>query len=168
MRKLTLVGIAVLFFLSLSFVSADAAEKMAYVDLSKVFDEYAKTKDYEKVLDKKQKDYESERENRLNEIKKYEDKLKLLSDKEREAKKDEYESKIKDFQDFVRKEETALRQEGFEKEKELLKDIEDAVRQYSEKEGYTMVFNDRVLIYQSQNLDITDKITDILKQTYKK
>ncbi|MBU2258780.1 MAG: OmpH family outer membrane protein, partial [Candidatus Omnitrophica bacterium] len=40
-------------------------------------------------------------------------------------------------------------------------------KQYSEKEGYTLVFNDRVLIYQSKNLDITDEVIKILNKDKK-
>ena len=46
--------------------------------------------------------------------------------------------------------------------KEILTDIEASVKKYAEKEGYTMVFNDRVLIYQNKSLDITDEVIKIL------
>jgi Skp family chaperone for outer membrane proteins len=46
--------------------------------------------------------------------------------------------------------------------KEILKDIEEAVKKYSEKEGFTLVFNDRVLVYQTKSMDITDQIVAIL------
>jgi len=39
---------------------------------------------------------------------------------------------------------------------------------YSEKEGYTMVFNDRVLVYQTKSMDISDKIIAALNKVYKK
>jgi Skp family chaperone for outer membrane proteins len=52
--------------------------------------------------------------------------------------------------------------------KEIFKDIEEAVKQYAEKEGYTLVFNDRVFVYQTKNMDITDKALDILNKGYKK
>lgn len=52
--------------------------------------------------------------------------------------------------------------------KEILKDIEEAVKKYSEKEGFTLVFNDRVLVYQDKTLDITDKILEILNKQDKK
>ena len=46
--------------------------------------------------------------------------------------------------------------------KEILKDIEEAVKKYAEKEGYTMVFNDRVLVYQNKTMDITNQVIAIL------
>ena len=55
-----------------------------------------------------------------------------------------------------------MRKEQDERMKEILKDIEQAVKQYSEKEGYTLVFNDRVLVYQTKSMDITTQIIAIL------
>jgi outer membrane protein len=92
----------------------------------------------------------------------------MLSDKEKEAKKSDLESKYKTLQELDRTKQTDLRKEQEEKMKEIFKDIDDAVKKYAEKEGFTLVFNDRVLLYQAKNLDITDKIIDILNKGYKK
>ena len=145
-----------------------AAEKFAYVDLSRIFSEYEKTKDYDKVLTYKEGVYSKDREKKVNEIKQFQDKMNLLSDKEKETKKDDLESKIKTLQDYDRQKQTDLRKEQDEKMKEILKDIEDTVKQYAEKEGYTMVFNDRVLVYQNKTMDITDQIVALLNKGYKK
>jgi Skp family chaperone for outer membrane proteins len=52
--------------------------------------------------------------------------------------------------------------------KEILKDIEEAVKIIAIQEGYTMVFNDRVLVYQTKSMDITDKVVAALNKNYKK
>lgn len=52
--------------------------------------------------------------------------------------------------------------------KEIFKDIEEATKQYAQKEGYSLVFNDRVFVYQDKNMEITDKVLDILNKGYKK
>jgi len=147
--------------------AAQAAEKFGYVDLTKVFGEYNKTKDYDKGLGDKQSAYESEREKMVNDVKQAEDKMKLLSDKEKEAKKGDLDSKINTLREFDRTKQTDLRKEQDEKMKELLKDINEVVKQYAEKEGYSMVFNDRVLVYQDKTMDITDKIIAILNKDSK-
>jgi len=147
---------------------AQAAEKIGYVDLSRIFGEYNKTKDYDKVLGDKETGYGSERDKKVDEVKKLQERLNLLSDKEKEKKKTELETKVKDLQEFDKQKTTDLRKEQDDKMKEILKDIEGAVKTYAEKEGYTMVFNDRVLIYQSKSLDITDKVVEILNKSYKK
>jgi outer membrane protein len=141
---------------------ANAAEKLAYVDLTKIFSEYTKTKEYDKSLGDKQTAYETERDKVVSDIKAFQDKLNLLSDKEKDAKKNDLENKIKNLQEFDRQKQGDLRKEQDDKMKELLKDINDAIKQYAEKEGYTLVFNDRVLVYQDKSMDITSKIIEIV------
>jgi outer membrane protein len=168
MRRIALWFLAFV-FVSFVFVGmAGAAEKFGYVDLSRIFSEYGKTKEYDKALSEKETAYNSEREKKVNEVKQLQDKMNLLSDKEKETKKTELAGKIKSLQDLDRDKQTDLRKEQDEKMKEILKDIEDAVKVYAEKEGYTMVFNDRVLVYQEKNLEITDKVIDILNKGSKK
>ena len=168
MRKVILVSMA-LFMCTLFLVGGvSAAEKFAYVDLSRLFSEYGKTKEYDKALNEKQNVYRADIDKKTNEVKQFQDKLNLLSDKEKEAKKAEFETKVKALQDFERQKLTDLRKEQDEKMKEIFKDIEEAVKQYAQKEGYTLVFNDKVFVYQSKNMDITDKVMDILNKGYKK
>lgn len=168
MKRTAFVVMGVILGLGFLTNSAIAADKFGYVDLSRSFSEYTKTKDYDKSLETKQTSLESERDKLVNDIKKFEEKTKLLSDKEKESKQGEFETKIKGLQDFDRQKTSDLRKEQDEKMKEILKDIEDTVKEYSEKEGFTMVFNDRVLVYQAKNMDITDKIIEMLNKNYKK
>jgi outer membrane protein len=168
MKKLAVVLITVFFCLAISVGSAISAEKLAYVDLSRIFSEYGKTKDYDKVLGDKEAVYTKERDTKVNEIKQLQDKMNLLSDKEKEAKKGELETKLKAVQEYDRQQQTDLRKEQDEKMKEILKDIEVAVQEIAQKEGYDLVFNDRVLVYQSKALNITDKVMEILNKNYKK
>jgi outer membrane protein len=166
-RGLNLVIAALFIWTALSFpLPSYAAEKLGYVDLSRLFDEYGKTKDYDKVLEEKQKLYESERDAKVKEIKGLQDKYNLLSEKEKEKQRDSLEKKVQSYQQSDQQKQTDLRKERDEKIKEILKDIEEAIRQYAEKENYTFVFNDRVLVYQDKSLDITDKISDILAKSY--
>ncbi len=168
MRRLALVVLGILFGLSVLVGAAVAAEKFAYVDLSRIFSEYGKTKDYDKVLSDKESAYTAEREKKVNDVKQFQDKLNLLSDKEKEAKKPEFETKIKSLQEFDRQKQTDLRKDQDEKMKEVLKDIEEAVKQCATKEGYSLVFNDRVFVYQDKSMDITNKVMVILNSDYKK
>jgi outer membrane protein len=167
MKKICVMAMVFLFAMMFA-VQAKAADKIAYVDLSRIFSEYGKTKDYDKTLGDKEDAYTKEREKKVNEIKELQDKTNLLSDKEKEAKKSEIEDKVKKFQEFDRQKQADLRKEQDEKMKELLKDIEEAVKQHAQKEGYSLVLNDRILVYQDKSLDISDKIIEILNKGYKK
>lgn len=169
MGKVIRIFVGVAFALSiLGGGVAWAADKFAYVNLSQIFSEYSKTKTYDKTLGDKESTYTAERDKKVNEVKQFQDKLNLLSDKEKEAKKSEMESKLKTLQEFDRQKQTDLRKDQDEKIKEILKDIEETIKVYSEKEGYTMVFNDRVLVYQTKSMDITDQIIALLNKGSKK
>jgi len=166
MRKAGIVlwGIVAIFSLVLFVGSAQAADKLGYIDLSRTFSEYNKTKGYDKALSDKEKTYTEERDKKVADLKAFQDKLSLLNDKEKDAKKNELQTKVKSFQDYDRQKQADLRKEQEDKMKELLGDIQEAVKKYSEKEGYTIVFNDRVLVYQSKSMDITNQIIEILNK----
>ena len=168
MRKTGIFFWAMILGLALSAGVASAADKFAYVDLTKIFNEYTKAKDYDKVLETKQTAYKSELDKMVADVKAFQDKLNLLNEKDREAKKSEMDTKYKNLQEFERQKLGDLRKEQDGIMKELLKDINDAIKQYAEKEGYTMVFIDRVLAYQDKNLDISDKIIAIINKGAKK
>lgn len=156
------------FVLTLFFCAgiACAQEKLAYVDLGRLFDEYAKTKEYDKILADQEKAFEKERENKVNEVKKLQDSLNLLSDKEREGKKGDLENKIKELQEFDRSKTQDLRKERDERVQEIFKDIKGAIDEYAASSGYVLIFDSRALVFEAKNLDITDKVLGILVKKY--
>lgn len=168
MGKFKIVVLGVVASMFLFSGAALAADKFAYVDLSRTFAEYGKTKDYDKVLGEKESVYTAERKKRVDDVKQIQSKFNLLSEKEKELKKGEMEGKLKSLQDFDRQKQTDLRKEQDEKMKEILKDIEEAVKKVAETDGYTLVFNDRVLVYQTKSLDVTDKVIAIVNKGYVK
>ncbi len=157
-----LAGLVISLFIGSA--AAQAADKFAFIDLSRTFSEYNKTKDYDKVLSDKEKAYTTDRDKKINELKSLQDKMNLLNDKEKEAKRSELQNKLKSVQEYDRQKQADLRKEQEDRMKEILKDIEEAVKKYSEKEGYTLVFNDRVLVYQTKSMDITNDIVAILNK----
>lgn len=168
MRKLLFASMCLFLCLIFFTTSLFAAEKLGYVDLGRLFNEYAKTKDYDKTLSDRQGAYDSERDKKVNEIKQFQDKMNLLSDKEKETKKTELETKVKALQDFDREKQTDIRKEFNERKTELIKDIDNTIKQYAEKEGYTLIFTETGVAYNAENLDITDKILEKLNKGYKK
>ena len=167
--KKGLMAISIMAFgiLSLSSVYA-AGEKFGSVDVGKLFDQYEKTKEYSKSLEDKASSYEKERDVKLSEIKQMQDKLNLLSDAEKEKKQKEIDDLIKSAREFAMNRETDLKKEGDDRLKEVAKDIEDAVSEYAKKEGYTMVFNERVFVYSNKANDITSKVFELLQARNKK
>ena len=162
MKRFTGIVLGGLLGLFLFSGAAFAADKFAYVDLSKAFGEYSKTKDYDKTLTEKEKAYTTERDKKANDLKQLRDKISLLTDKEKEAKAADFQAKVKSFQEFASQKEGDLRKEQDERMREIMKDIQEAVKNISGKEGYTLVFNDRVLVYEDKSYDITDKVIAVL------
>lgn len=164
MKKLLIVFCGILLAVFVLTGTAQAAEKFAYINLSRAFSEYSKTKDFDKILTDKENSYTTERDKKISELNALKDKFNLLSDKEKDAKKSELENKAKAIKDFMTEKEADLHKEQEDKMREVLKDIEATVKTYAEKEGYTLVFNDRVLVYQTKSMDITDQIVALLNK----
>lgn len=169
MKRIVTFSLILFFCIGIAFSKpVQAAEKLGSVDITKLFDEYQKTKEFSKALDTKVSAYEKERDGKLSDIKQMQDKINLLTDKEKEKKQKELEDKAKSIREFAVSKESELRKERDDKLKEISKDIEDAIQQYSKKESYTMVFNDKVFAYYAKTNDITDKVLEILQANYKK
>ena len=132
--------------------------KMAYVDLAKIFDEYKKTKDSEKVLEEKGKAKEAERAKMVDEVKKLKDEQSLLSEKGKGEKQGAIDIKIKALQDYDSKTRNELVKDRNDMLGGIMKDIEKIVTDYAKASGYDIVFNSRMLLYGSEQYDITGEI----------
>ncbi len=141
---------------------AMAKDKLGYVDLSRLFDEYYKTQDYDAALESQHKNFEAERNGKIDAIREAQGKLGLLN----EDKKAELEVKIEkmkaDLLEFDRQKKADLTKERNEKIREILLEIENEVSSYAEKEGFSMILNDRVLVYGNSGIDLTERILEKL------
>ena len=143
---------------------AYAEDKLTYVDLAKVFDEYKKTKGYDKVLEQKQTEYEKKRANMIEQVKKLQQKLSLLSEEERESRKGELEAKITQLQEFDRDTTQDLRKQRDDKAQEIFKDIKEAINSYAKKQSLDLIFDQRALVFYDNKLNITEDILKILNK----
>lgn len=159
--------VAAFFLLTVICGSAQAAEKLGYVSIEKVGDAYLKAKDYMKVLEDKEATYSGEIDKKRNEVKQFQDKMNMLSEKEKEAKSGELETKIKALQELAKQKQSDLRKEQLDKTIELSKDIKEAITKLAEKEGFTIIFDAAALAYQPKGMDVTDQVIDILNKGYK-
>lgn len=169
MEKLARILVCVVFMLGV-FLLQDvfAAEKIVYVDLGLVFDGYEKTKDFDVKLEDTQKTEQERIDSKVDQIKELQDKLPLLSEEEKENKEGEIDSLTRDLQEFQRSAEMDLRRQRDEKLREILKDIQDTIKEVAKDKKYTFVLNERVLLYGDDNLDISDDILKKLNDSYKK
>ncbi len=147
---------------------AAGSYKIGYVDLSKTFDEYDRTKESDKVLEKKGAEKQTLRDKMVEEIKKLKDEVEMLSAKTKEDKQKNIDDKIQKLQDFDREVNTGLKKERDEMVKDILKDIDKVVSEYGKSEGYSIILNDRTLLYGDSQLNLTDPIIKFLNERYKK
>ena len=145
-----------------------AGEKIGYVDLARVFDEYVKTKTFDKTLEAKGAAKQGERDKMVNEIKKLRDEAELLGAKAKDEKQAAIDDKIKTLQDFDRNTRDALRKERDGMVRDILKEIEGVIQDFGKSQGYSFIFNDRVLVYKSEGADLTVQIIKVLNDSYAK
>jgi outer membrane protein len=159
------VAVISLFLYGNSFAE-ERSGKVASVNLSQLFDEYQKTKDYDKKLEAEQKVKEADRTKKIDEIKDLQQKLAVANDKDKDRLQAQVDEKMKVLQEFDRQAQTDLRKQRDDLLKEILKEIEKVISDYAQKEGYAVVFNDRVLLYSNPQLDITEPLIKILNEKY--
>jgi outer membrane protein len=158
------VSLGILFLLALTPRISNAAEqvKLGYLDLDRVVQAVAKqTPEYEQ-LSKELEKRQAEIERRRTEIDQLEEELKANRVIWSEERGREQEKVIRDKVDDLKVySEGAQRYRDVEENKllrRLLPDIAKTVRRVGERDGYSMIFERRILLYGSPNFDLTDTV----------
>ena len=161
--------LTVIFVISFYLVLPSAwakLDKVGYVDVTKVFDGYEKTKENDVKLQEAGKKKEEERDALVHEVRRLKDEQALLAESAREKKQEEVDAKIHELQEFDDAARRELGEERNKKVKEIFKDIDETVQRFGEKKGYDLILNDRVLLYRSSALDVTASVLDELNHSY--
>jgi len=162
MKKILVILVMLSFGLSLLGSVYAQEQKFAYVDILKVFNEYQKTEKYDKKLQEDKASKTKDREKSVQEIKKLQEKLSIVSKEEKEKTQKDLEDKIKSLQQFENQATMELSKEYNNMMEEILKEINKAIKDYAEKNNISFVFKDAAMAYINPSLDITDKIIKIL------
>ena len=141
--------------------------KVAYVNVGKLFDGYERTKASEAALEKKGKQIEAEFEGRVNELKKLREGLELLNDKAREAKARDIDAKTDELKRFRANSAQDLRGERDEIAQQILKEIQGVVTDYGKTNGFSMILDERMMLYGQPAYDATDAVLTLLNSRYK-
>ncbi len=170
MKKLFVVALSLFTLATVSAPAVFAADagKIGYVDLARVFDEYQKTKSFDKSLETKGTSKQQERDRLVNEVKKLRDEAELLGAKAKDDKQVQIDEKIKTLQDFDRTTRDALRKERDGMVRDILKEIETVIQDFGKAQGYSFIFNDRVLVFKNETADLTPQIIKVLNDSYAK
>ena len=158
--------LTVVFALTMA-ASAQAKDmKYAFVDLSRVFDNYQKTKDADVVLQKDSQAFQKERDKMVEKVRDAQGKLALLKESEKQKTQADIDKQQADLIEFNKQKMTELAKQRDEKVREILLEIEKNVSAMAKKEGYDMIFNDRVLVYGDQSMNLTEKVLKGLNDSY--
>ncbi len=166
-RFVVFIFICLILFAIPGLAFSESQGKIGYIDLSRSFDEYQKTKDFDKELEAKGDMKQKARENVVQEIRKMREELELMNKNAREKKEADIEAKIKSLQDFDQEAKTDLTKERDNMVKDILKEMSDVIKEYGKKNGYSIIVNDRVLLYGDSGIDLTNEIVKILNDKYK-
>lgn len=168
--RITTMMIAGLAIGCLTATSVMAQElKIGYVNIPKVFDSYERTKALEAGLEKKGQQKESELQGRMNELKKLRESVELLNDQAREAKMRDIEEKtdaLKRFRSNVARE---LSRERDQMAGQILKEIQQTVVDYAKANNFSLILDERSVLFGQSVYDATDEIlTALNNRTAKK
>jgi len=168
MKAVKVLGLAVMFSFLASGISLAGDLKIAYVDLSKVFDGYQKTKEFDAVLQSEGEAFQKERDAMIQKIQDAQSKLALMKDAEKAAMQADIEKQKNDVVAYDKEKRTQLAKKRDDKVREILTEIQNVVSDLAKKEGYTYVLNDRVMIYGNPQFNVTDEVSKTLNDSYKK
>ncbi|GAB4560746.1 MAG: OmpH family outer membrane protein [Geothermobacteraceae bacterium] len=152
-------------------VAADL--KVGYVDLQKVLNDSEAGRSAKENIGKKVKEYEIQVQARQKELQAAKEELEkqalLLSDEARAKKEREYQQKLKDLQRFTKDIRDDLQMRDADATKKILEQVLKVVREFGEKEGYTLILekNESSLIYASESIDLTDTILKLYNKSLK-
>jgi outer membrane protein len=132
--------------------------KIGYVDVEKVFNEYELTKQNDAKLKEEGKTKTGERAGMVEEIKKLKEEAELLSEEVRKEKETVIEEKLKTLRDFDEKTKNELRSKRDFLLKGIFDDIRETIEEIGKAEQYSLVFNDRALLYKTDAFDITPQV----------
>ncbi len=165
-KQLMIAFIVILGSFGISFSAY--AEKTAYVDVAKVFDQYEKTKKFDQQLAEMGKEKQTVRDSLVLDVRRLKDEMALLSDSGKGEKQLLVDKKLRELQEFDRgaQKELGEKREGIIKD--VFKDIDDVIKVYGQKNNYDFIFNERLMLFRNDKYDITDEILGELNAQYKK
>ena len=142
--------------------------KLAYVDLFEIFNEYEKTKSYDKVLEGKKSKEEDKLESKKKQIEKIQSKTSLLKEEEQLKERETIVKAVEEYRQLERDIFTDLKKQRDEKMKEILEDITKVIEDYAKKNGFDMILHKNAVLFGSSAMDVTDQVLKLVNDKYKK
>ena len=168
MKSLRVLGLTAIFGLMATGISLAGELKIAYIQLSKVFDSYKKTVDFDATLKNEGESFQKQRDTMVQKIQDAQNRLDLMKDSEKsalEADIDKQKNAVIAFDNEKRRE---LAKRRDDKVREILGEVQSAAGNVAKKQGYTYVMNDRAMIWSDAQFDITDQVLKALNDSYRR
>ncbi|MFA7676745.1 MAG: OmpH family outer membrane protein [Candidatus Omnitrophota bacterium] len=167
MKRILIALVVVGLFGSVSLTASAKDLKIGYVDIFQVFNEYKKTKDYDKNLETKKNEAEKQLDKKKQELEKLQNKLSLLKEEEQKKQQEAMAKEVKAYRELERKVFVDVKKERDEKMKEIIDDINAIVDDYAKKNSFSLIVNKNAVLYGDKVMDITSDILKIANKKYK-
>lgn len=146
-------------------------DKTAYVDTTKLIQEYSEMKDVEADFTKRSEDLKQQLDSVAKgfqqEVREYQENMATMSKAERQATEQELMQKQQMLQQQQQMRSGQLRQESDKVVDSLITKVKDFVKAYGEENDYTYIFGSNEsanIMYAKEGLDITQEILDELNE----
>ena len=140
----------------------EPALKLGFVDMTRLFNEYHRTQVLAAEFDAKWVKAQEELDRKADHIRELQKQRDETADALSEAEKAELEAEfrkaVSEAGVFREQKTKALRAEKQDLDKKLLGELRDAIKGYSTRQGYSMVFNESLLLHGAEPYDLTDEI----------
>ena len=167
MKKLILTGVALLALTA-------CTDKVAFVDNSKLLNDYQEKKDIEARLKGQIRTYERKRDSISmafqTEARAFDAQAKTLPQNVAQKKYNELMQKSQILQQHLQQEEQKIQMESQTQMDSLLSKVKKNIKEYGKQKGYTFILgaNDGgSVLYGSEKKDITKEVTEYLNNQYK-
>jgi outer membrane protein len=131
-----------------------------------VFDSYQRTKDLETGLERKGRERHTQLEGQFKELKQLRQNLELVAEGAREAKVREIEEKSDTFSRLKTRSERELVTERNQLAREILEEIDQAVSEYAKANGFSVILDQRAVLYGQDGDDVTEAVVRLLNERY--
>jgi outer membrane protein len=154
-----------------SVALAEGAPKIGYVDLQRALNESEsgrKAKEEFKVqVDKLQAHLKRQKDD-IDSLKdQLEKKSVVMKEEERANLEDEYRRKLRDFERNYKDSQADLQKKDNELTGAIIKDLQEVIRDYGEREGYTLILEatSSAVLYGTKSADLTDEVMKLYNST---
>ncbi|WBL22383.1 OmpH family outer membrane protein [Zunongwangia sp. HRR-M8] len=167
MKKIIAIGAV-----AISLISCNQ-EKTAYVDTTRVIQDYKEMKDVESKFEARRDSLTQlitgPQQQFQKEVQEYQQGMSSMSASQRQAKEQELQQKGQQLQQQQQMIGQQLRTDSDSAIEEVVDKVKDFVADYGKENGYTYIFGSNEsanIMYAKEGLDITDEVLEELNKTY--